>query len=198
MPTCTYCHENAHYRDRRRDEYLCPAHARFDVVAPEPGRDAAPPLAVRQAGPADEPAIRKLAEHFWGETEVECFDRTYDVGALPAFVACQGVQVAGVLAYAAEGSALNIVLLNVHPDCQGRGGARALLDAVRDEAQRLGMRQLIVATSNDDLPVLALYQRYGFRLTALIAGRLVEHHGGEEIGFGAIPVRDEIRLACDL
>jgi len=202
MPTCAYCPRNAHYRDRLRGEYLCPAHARLEVVASGPGRVSCPPLTVRPATPADTSAIQSLAEHFWGETEVECFGRSYDVLALPAFVACAGAQVAGVLAYSMEmemvDDALNIVLLNVLPDYQGRGGARALLDAARVEARRAGLSQLLVATSNDDLPALAHYQQYGFRLTSIVSGRLVEHHGGEEIGFSAIPVRDEVRLACDV
>ena len=144
------------------------------------------------------PIARKTHTYFWGETEVECFDRTYDVRTLPAFVACHGAAVTGALVYAPQGDALNVVLLNVLPEHQGRGGAWALLDAASAEAQRRGLPRLIVATSNDDLPALALYQHYGFCLADVLTGRLLQHHGGEEAGFGGIPVRDEIRLAYDL
>ena len=61
-----------------------------------------------------------------------------------------------------------------------------------------GPGQVIVATTNDDLPALALYQRYGFRVTEVIPGGVAAHHGGEFPGFAGIPVRDEIRLACGM
>jgi ribosomal protein S18 acetylase RimI-like enzyme len=65
---------------------------------------------------------------------------------------------------------------------------------VRDEAARRRLERITVVTSNDDLPALALYQRYGFRLTEVIPGRIAQDHGGEFSGFAGIPVRDEIRL----
>jgi ribosomal protein S18 acetylase RimI-like enzyme len=54
--------------------------------------------------------------------------------------------------------------------------------------------RILVATSNDDLPALALYQRHGFRILEIIPGRIAEDHGGEFPGFAGIPVRDEVRL----
>ena len=198
MPTCVYCHENAHYRDRQSGHYLCPAHARVEVVARGGGPTSATSLTLRSATPGDAPAIARLAEHFWGETEVGCFGLSYRVDALEAFVACDGDHMAGVLAYAAEKDRLIIVMLNVLPDYQGRRAARGLLGRAREEASRRGVSRLVVATSNDDLPALDLYQRWGFRITGMLAGRLIEHHGGEEVGFGGVTVRDEIQLVCDL
>jgi GNAT superfamily N-acetyltransferase len=198
MPACEYCIQNAHYRDRRGGHYLCPAHARIEVVAVEGERMPAPTATMRSASPADGPAIARLARYFWGETEVECFGRVYSVDALPAFLSCDADRVVGALAYAAEDPRLLIVMLNVLPDYQGHGIASRLLGRARDEAERLGLSHLAVATSNDDLPALLLYQRWGFRITGVLAGRLVEHHGGEETGFGGIPARDEIQLSFSL
>jgi ribosomal protein S18 acetylase RimI-like enzyme len=102
----------------------------------------------------------------------------------------------GLAAYAieVEWSAVVLAMLNVLPDFQGRGAARTMLDAVQGEAARRGLDRVLVVTSNDDLPALALYQRYGFRITEVIPGRIADHHGGEIAGFSGIPVRDEIRL----
>jgi len=61
-------------------------------------------------------------------------------------------------------------------------------------AMKCALARLVVSTTNDDLLALYLYQRFGFRVTEVLPGRLVEHHGGEESGFAGIPVRDEIRL----
>lgn len=54
--------------------------------------------------------------------------------------------------------------------------------------------RLVVATSNDDVPALYLYQRLGFVLTGIKVGAILRHHGGEERGFAGIPVRDELQL----
>jgi ribosomal protein S18 acetylase RimI-like enzyme len=89
-----------------------------------------------------------------------------------------------------------LVVLHILPDHQGQGGGWALLDALRDEAEEQGLGRMLVVTSNDDLPALALYQRYGFRIAEIIPGRIAQEHGGEFPGFAGIAVRDEIRLEC--
>jgi len=190
---CNFCDANAQYRDPHSGQYACLTHSRLQVTAQGRADGAAPP-AVRPAEAADRAAIAALAHYFWGEVEVECFAQRYDVRDLPAFVACDGDQIVGLLSYAIKGDALNLVMLNVLPDWQGRGAGRALVAAVEALARAQGVTRLIVATSNDDLPALYFYQRCGFSLSGLAAGRLVEHHGGEEPGFAGLPVRDEIQL----
>lgn len=199
MVSCSFCAARAQYRDRRSGEYLCLAHARLEVVASAPSSDAQP-LAIRPATPADSQRIAELCLYFWGEIDVECFDRQYDVLACPASVACDGEEVVGLASYAPEPDcdALVLVLLNVLPGYQGRGAGRGLLDSMCREAVRRGLGRILVVTSNDDLPALALYQRYGFRISGALPGRVTEHHAREEVGFAGIPVRDEIRLAYDI
>jgi ribosomal protein S18 acetylase RimI-like enzyme len=72
------------------------------------------------------------------------------------------------------------------------------LDAVSTEAGRRDLARILVITTNDDLPALALYQRYGFRIIEILAGRVAADHGGAFAGFAGIPVRDEIRLEYQL
>ena len=191
---CALCEQNAQYRDRTTGQCYCLEHARLEVVAVDRCGSNVPPLTVRRATPADRSAIETLMLYFWGETEVECFDRSHDVLRLPAFLACDGSEVVGLLAYAEEGDALNLVVVNVLPQAQGRGGGQALLAAALAEAQDRSLARLVVSTANDDLLALYLYQRFGFRITEVLPGRMVEHHGREEAGFAGIPVRDEIRL----
>jgi len=203
MATCAYCDANAIYHDRRNNSYLCLTHARLEVIGPR-GAAPRPPLTVRPATPADRPRIVELADYFWGEIEIECFDRTYQVDALPAYVACDDDEIVGVASYAFEnengdeGKAINLVMLNVLPRWQGRGAARELIAAVIDLGRAEGANRVIVDTTNDDLPALGLYQRMGFTITEVLVGKLVEHHGGVEPGFAGIPVRDEIRLELRL
>jgi ribosomal protein S18 acetylase RimI-like enzyme len=195
MPTCAYCETNAFYHDRHSNGYLCLAHARLEVTGPR-GAAPRPPLTIRPATPADRPRIAELANYFWGEVEVECFDHSYKVDALPAYVACDGDEIVGVASYAHEdeGNAVNLVMLNVLPRWQGRGAARELIAAVTEVAVAEGAARVIVATTNDDLPALGLYQRLGFTITEVLVGKLLGHHGEVEPGFAGIPVQDEIRL----
>jgi ribosomal protein S18 acetylase RimI-like enzyme len=157
-----------------------------------------PPPTIRPATLADRTRIAELADYFWGEVEVECFGRIYQAHALPAHVACDGDQIVGVASYADEGDAVNLVMLNVLPRWQGRGTARALIAAVTETAHARDAERIIVATTNDDLPALGLYQRLGFTITEVMVGKLLEHHGGVEPGFAGIPVRDEIRMELRL
>jgi ribosomal protein S18 acetylase RimI-like enzyme len=195
MSVCAFCGGKAYYRDRQTGQYVCLAHARLEVVSAG-RRPPAPPLAIRPATAADAARIEELSLYFWDETEVDCFDRQYDVLVCPAFVACDGGEVVGVASYAreAEWEALVLVTLHILPGSQGRAGGWGLLDAVRDHAEQQGLGRILVATSNDDLPALALYQRYGFRILEVIPGRIAADHGGEFPGFAGIPVRDEVRL----
>ena len=209
MRPCVFCGARAQYRDRMTGEHVCLEHARLAVIAAGPGEpgpcEPRPPLGIRRASPADYHWIEELALYFWDETIVDCFERQYDVMACPAVLACDGDDVVGAAPFAVEEAwnAVVLVMLNVLPDYQGRGGGRSLLDAVREEAKELGLARILVATTNDDLPALALYQRYGFRITEIVTGRVAEHHGsdlsGSELsGFAGIPVRDEVRLEYQL
>ena len=197
---CAFCGARAQYRDRLTGDYVCLVHARLAVVAAGQGVPG-DPLAIRRAGAADSARIEELALYFWDETVVDCFDRQYDVMACPAFVACDGEDVVGAAVFAVEEawSALVLVMLNVLPGFQGRGGGRSLLDALRQEARQRGLDRILVVTTNDDLPALALYQRYGFRIAEIVVGRVAtDHAAGRDgqvlAGFAGIPVRDEIRL----
>jgi len=197
MNSCAYCDAKATYRDRDSGVCLCPVHARLEVTGPR-GEAPRPPLTIRPATPADRPRIAELADYFWGEVEVESFGRSYQVHALPAYVACDGDEVVGVASYAREGDTTNLVMLNVLPRWQGRGAARELIAAVTKMTRAEGAGRVIASTTNDDLPALGLYQRLGFTITGVLVGRLLEHHGGVEPGFASIPVRDEIQMELRL
>ena len=199
MKPCAFCGAKAQYRDRTTGDHLCLEHARLAVIAAGP-REPDPPLTIRPASPADYPRLQELALYFWDETVVDCFDRQYDVMACPAFLACDGGDVVGAAPFAVEEAwnAIILVMLNVLPNYQGRGGGRSLFDALCEEARGRGLARVLVATTNDDLPALALYQRYGFRITEILTGRVAEEHGVELTGFAGIPVRDEVRLEYQL
>jgi GNAT superfamily N-acetyltransferase len=193
--SCAFCDQKPHYRDRTTGLYVCPEHARLNVVALA-STSTARPLTIRPAALDDLARIEELALHFWDETVVDCFGREYDVLTCPALLACEGLEVVGLAPHAVEAGweAMVLVLLNVLPDSQGQGAGRLLLGALHDIAAQQGLGRMIVATTNDDLPALALYQRYGFHISGIVPGGVARHHGGELPGFSGIPIRDEIQL----
>jgi ribosomal protein S18 acetylase RimI-like enzyme len=197
MNTCAYCGANALYRDRDSSDYVCSIHARLEVTGPR-GEAPRAPLTIRPATSADQARIATLSNYFWGENEVESFGRSYQVDELPAYVTCDEDEIVGVASYALEGDETNLVALNVLPQWQGRGAARDLMAAVIKTMQAEGVKRIILSTTNDDLPALGLYQRLGFTITNVDVGKMIEHHGGEELGFAGIPVRDEIQMELNL
>ncbi len=197
MNTCTHCDDNAIYRDRCSSAYLCPSHSRLEVTGPR-GTVPRPPLTIRPSTPADRPRIAELAHYFWDEVQVESFDHSYQVDVLPAYVACDEDEIVGVASYAREGDRTNLVMLSILPHWQGRGAARNLIAAIVDLTRAENASRVIVSTSNDDLPALGVYQHLGFTITGILVGKILEHHGGVELGFGGIPVRDEIQLELRL
>ena len=190
---CAFCENWAWHRCADTGKLVCPHHARFEVVAVTTGGEAVEWL-VCPATEGHYPRLEELALRFWGETKVDNFGRAYDVLKLPAFVAQAGEEVAGFHSHSVEDDRMNLVMLNVVPEHQGRGLAKALLGAAVAEAQKLGLNNLVVATSNDDLPALDFHQRAGFVIAEVVPGLLVEHQGRVKEGFAGIPVRDEIRL----
>ena len=194
---CAFCNEPAWYRCTLTGAFVCPRHARVQVVAWNAKREPEP-SSVRAAGEQDYARLQELALHFWGETGVECFDREYDVLKLPAFVGLKNDDVVGFVSYAVEGDRMNLVMLNVLPQYQGRGLGSAMLAKAVIEAHKLGLSRVVVATSNDDVSALYFYQRSGFVIAQVVPGRIAEHHGGLEQGFAGIPVRDEIRMQLPL
>ncbi len=193
---CHFCDEKAQYLTADTGQPVCLAHARLAVVA---ASAALPPAAgaeisIRAATAADRPEIERLAVHCWDETAVVCFGQSYDVRQLPALVALVEDELAGALSYALEDNRLTIVLLAVWPQHQRRGVGRRLVETTVAEAHRLGLGEVVVATSNDDLPALALYQRCGFQLYEVATGSIEEHHGGPLPGFAGLIIRDELRL----
>jgi len=194
---CAHCDANASYLCALTGTPVCLAHAHLTVTAARAG-GRADSLTIRPATAADRSAIESLALYFWDETVVDCFGQRYDVRRLPAFVADHDGEVVGCLSYAVRGDTMTLVMLSVLPPYQGRGAGAGLIRAVIDEAREQGLTTARVATTNDDLVALALYQRHGFRLIGLLPGLVAEHHGEELVGFDGIPVRDEIQLQLSL
>lgn len=149
---------------------------------------------VREATPADRPAIEEICDRALGEVEVDLFGRTFDVLKGINFIAEANGELAGLLSLATYKGDLVTVLLSVYPDYQGQGVGSALLKAADAYAREHGIVAINVGISNDDISLLYFYQRHGFCITDVAVGLLVDNTGAAVAGFAGIASRDEIRL----
>ena len=99
----------------------------------------------------------------------------------------------------ADRSIAEVTCLVVDSSQRQRGIGRALLDATTAELHADGVRRVWLVTTNDNLVALRLYQRAGFRLTALEPGAIDEARRTLKpsigtIGQHGIPIRDELEL----
>ena len=149
---------------------------------------------VRPAEAADRHAIEELCDRAWGETELDSFGQTFDVLSSRNILAVMDGEVAGLVSLTVHGGELAIVLLSVYPQFQGSGVGSGLVDSAARLAADMRLPLLKVAVTNDDVPSLYFYQRNGFVFFDLAVGVIADRIGGTELGFGTIPMRDELRL----
>lgn len=194
---CAICGADAWYVCGRSGRPVCLQHSRIEVVS-RLSFGSSEGLSVSEASPADYERIGQVAEYFWNGTRVARFDKEYDILGLPAYVVSANGHPAGALSYALEPESLVIVMLDVLPGHQGLGAGTMLLGAAKEKASAEKRSSVLVATSNDDLPAIYFYQKNGFQIYEVKSGQIAEHHSELQVGFAGIPVRDEIRLRCDL
>ena len=203
--TCIVCGATATHRDAQTGAMLCILHARIEVVGPRPARRwprARPQLAIRDLTPDDQPALRAILLAFWGKTNnMLTFGRTYDLLAAPgigAFAAAPNdEELAGVLLWTVADERGLVLDLSIWPRYQGSGIASQLLALLEERLRGPGIRELILTTTNDNLPALEFYFFHGFVIERVLPGAVARHHaasGEENTGFAGVEVRDEVQL----
>jgi len=93
-----------------------------------------------------------------------------------------------------KGNVIEVSSLAVKETERRKGIASVLVRYAEDIARGMNARKMLVKTSNDNIPALALYQKNGFRIIGIKIGQLVKHHGAEMLGWEHIPIRDEVTL----
>lgn len=128
-----------------------------------------------------------------------------DVLEGPALVASRGDQPVGLVAWFIDpgGADAEVRVLVVAADARGRGVARVLIDGAADALREAGVRRAWLVTTNDNLAALALYQKAGWRLSALRPGAIDELRRSikpsiPELGEHGIQLRDELELSRNL
>ena len=139
--------------------------------------------------------IEEMVQLFWGDQVQLMFNRQYTVAQEPAIVAESDQEIIGFISYTNfDPNAVLIVALGVLPHYQGCGIGKALVSQIEEYAKEHGKQQLLVVTSNDNLPALAFYQHLGFQLYEVAPDVIASKLGGLHLGIANIPIRDELRL----
>ena len=155
-------------------------------------------MALRPVQESDRPTVEWLTTQLWGAAEVVVHDGAFYPATLPGFIAERGGRIAGLVTYEVRPGVLEIVTINALDRYSGIG--TMLIEAVRAEAKRLGCREIVLTTTNDNIGALRFYQRRGFRLGALRPGAVDRSRLRKpeipRTGDYGIPLRDEIDLYC--
>jgi GNAT superfamily N-acetyltransferase len=157
-------------------------------------------MEIRPLSADDRTWVEGFIQNRWGAPTVVGHGTVYTPAELPGFVALEGGEPVGLLTYAAESDAWEIVTIDSL--VEGRGVGSALLDAVADSARAAGCRRLWLITTNDNLPALRFYQKRGFILVRMHRGAVAASRRLKpEIpltGSEGIPIRDELELEMEL
>jgi ribosomal protein S18 acetylase RimI-like enzyme len=153
-----------------------------------------PPIRAIAAG--DRPAVAAFVAARWGAAVVVAHGTMFEPATLEGFLAERDGRIAGLLTYAREGDALEIVTLDADPPRAGTG--TALVAAAAAAARAAGCRRLRLTTTNDNVDALRFYQRRGFRLVALRPGAVDAARALKPqipvTGAHGIALRDELDL----
>jgi ribosomal protein S18 acetylase RimI-like enzyme len=169
-----------------RLQIICGCRPRLDL----------PEVLVRAGTEDDRPAVLRLFERDFGRTRLVTFGEELHLETMSTVVADSEGEIAGALAYRERQEALHIVALATDPLWQRSGVGGHLVAEAELIARQRELTRVLVATTNDNLPSLYFYQRKGYRITAILPEAMAGAKGKEpSIGFGGIPIRDEIHLA---
>ena len=163
--------------------------------------DEARPVEVR--GPGDEEERRRLRRRVhstWGET-VARRGEVLDPADGELIGAYLDQEIIGVATYAVRGDGCEVVAIEAYQ--QRHGIATALMDEIRDRAAAAGCRRLWLVTTNDNVPAIGFYQRWGmdlveFRRDAATEARAQLKPEIPETGHDDIPLRHELEFEIEL
>lgn len=155
--------------------------------------------AVEVRGPEDEEELRRLSRRTrstWGET-VARRGELLDPTAGELIGAYVDREIIGVATYAIRGDECEVVAIEAYQ--QRQGIATSLMDEIRARAAAAGCRRLWLVTTNDNVPAIGFYQRWGMDLAAFRHDAVTEARASlkPEIpatGHDDIPIRHELEF----
>jgi ribosomal protein S18 acetylase RimI-like enzyme len=157
-------------------------------------------IVVRPKRAADDEQLARLWRERWGSSIVVSRGRKHDARTLPALVAEDDGELAGMLSFDQVGNAIEVVTLDSL--AENRGVGTALLEAMAVLGRNKGAQRLWLITTNDNIRAIRFYQRRGWSLCALHRdGIAASRRLKPEIpltGDHGIPIRDELEFELRL
>ncbi len=135
----------------------------------------------------------------WGETVVRRGEAIDPVeGTLLG--AYDDDQIIGVATYVIRGEDCEIVAMEAYQERLGI--ATALMDEIRARAKSAACKRLWLVTTNDNVPAIAFYQKWGMDLTSLRHDSITEARARlkpsiAETGYDDIPIRHELEFEIE-
>lgn len=149
---------------------------------------------VRPLSDSDRDWVRDTLARAWGSPRIVSRGRVHDADALPGLVAWLGTERAGLLTYAIEARAMEVVTLDAL--VRQRGIGTALLAEAERLARAAGCARIWLVTTNDNLRAQAFYTALGWTHVATHAGAVAAARalkpGIPERGDGGVPITDEL------
>ncbi len=157
-------------------------------------------LDIRPTSPEDKPFIRAELRKWWGDEMVVVRGEKFFPAEYGGFIALQGTERIGLILLRFEDNICEIISLSTNTNAPPVG--RKLVEAAIQDARQVGVRKMIVVTTNDNIEALRFYQQMGFsicawRKNAVERSRSIKPHI-PLIGNYNIPIMDEIELEIHL
>jgi ribosomal protein S18 acetylase RimI-like enzyme len=151
----------------------------------------------------DEEELKRLVRRVrstWGESVVrhgEVVDPA-DGELLGAYVEDE---IIGVATYALRGHECEVVAIEAYQERQGI--ATALMDEIRARAVAADCSRLWLVTTNDNVPAIGFYQKWGMDLAVLRRDSMTDARTRlkpsiPETGYEGIPIRHELEFESEL
>ncbi|WP_044338780.1 GNAT family N-acetyltransferase [Rossellomorea aquimaris] len=138
---------------------------------------------------------------YWGSPKMVISSGIYDCSTLDGFVVLnEDREIIGLITYIFRDGECEIISLDSLEERKGIG--TALMKKVEKVAAENHCKRITLITTNDNLLALKFYQKRGYMIShihrfAVEKARKVKPEI-PLIGNDGIPIRDEIRLECDL
>jgi ribosomal protein S18 acetylase RimI-like enzyme len=151
---------------------------------------------IQPIAPEHHRKIVQILEANWGSTLSVSRGQILKADRLPGFVALWQKEIVGLVTYHIEGHHCEITTLNSLEG--GIGIGSDLIEAVKNQAEKMNCKRLWLVTTNDNVEAIRFYQKRGFHIAALYPGAIQQYRRLKpsipSIGFHGIPIRDEIEF----